>query len=148
MCAFGFPLIHAVEGDWKDSWYYKNIIEEITLDQNNSKIIKPEKTSNVCHGQFPIWASKEWINERHEEETLKIKKWEINPDHRKILITHINPFNDSRNKNLTVSPYLIHLNDGLWVTSNTKVENVKFLGARLVSNPGRGQLPRNHIVVI
>jgi len=148
LCVFGFPHIHNVDGDWMSSWYYRNIAADVTFNQNDPRILKPKNTSNVCHGHFPIWASHEWVNTKHKEEELNIKNWEITPDHRKILVTHINPYKDDRNSNLTVSPYLIHLNDGLWVTSNTKVEDVRFLGARLVSNPGRGELPRSHVVVI
>lgn len=148
LCVFGFPRIHKISEDWMNSWYYRNIMMDVTLNQNDPRILKPKNSSNVCHGHFPVWASQEWINTNHEEEVLKIKYWETTPDHRKILVTHMNPYKDDRNLNLIVSPHLIHLDEGLWVTSNTKVEDVRFLGARLVSNPGRGELPRRHVIVI
>ena len=149
LALMGWPYIHKVEGDWRGTWFYKNIISECITGTEDPYYIdnKPRETSNVNHF-LPRWATKEWINKKYEEENSKAKAWELNETAYKLLITHFNPFNDSRFYNLQTSPYLIHLNNGLWVTSNTKVESVKFLGARLVSNPGRGELARNHVVTV
>lgn len=148
LCTFGFPKIYGYSGEWKDTFWYKNIIIDVTLDQTSSQINKPKETSNVCHGYLPIWATPESINEQHEKEEKKVKKWELTSTHYKILVTHVNPFNDTRLKDLSFSTYNIHLNNMLWISSNTKQEYVKFLGARLVTNPGRGKLPRSHVVEV
>lgn len=148
LCTFGWPKIHNVEGDWKDTFYFRNIGPQFTYWENDPRIFKPNDTSNVGHGNFPIWATQEYVNERHEKDLKFIRDWENNYTEYKILVTHLNPYFDERNKNLTVTPYRIHLNDMLWVTSGQKIENMKFLGGRLVSNPGRGILPRSHVVYI
>lgn len=145
---FGFPKIHKCHIDWKDTFYYRNIPLKYTYYEFDERISLPKNASLVGHGNYPIWATQELVNEKHEEELAVMRKWENTPSHYKILITHINPYNDDRNFGLTVTPHRIHMHDMLWVTSNTKVENLKFLGSRLVSNPGRGVLPRSHIINI
>lgn len=147
LCVFGFPKISGYEGKWEDTWYHRHISSGITTDINHPQFKKPKETSNVPHGQIPLMATVDYINEQHELETNIIKKWELTPSHPKILVSHINPYNDERNVGLTINPHLIHLDNGLWVTSNTKVSDVRFLGAKLVSNPGRGLQPRSHVVV-
>jgi len=144
---FGFPKISGHIGPWENTWYHRHISSGITEDFRHPLFKKPKDTSDVDHGKIPLFATLDFINEQHEYETNLIKQWEIQETHPKILITHINPFKDSRNENLNVNPHLIHLNKGLWVTANTKVSGIKFLGADLVSNPGRGLEPRSHIVV-
>lgn len=146
LCVFGFPKISSYNGRWEDSWYHTHVSSGLTTDINHPLFKKPKDTSNVDHGLIPLMATVDFINEQHAIETEIIRKWEINPTHPKILVSHINPYKDTRNQNLTVNPHLIHLKDGLWVTANTKVENINFLGARLVSNPGRGLEPRSHVV--
>jgi hypothetical protein len=148
VCKFGYPKIHQSNINWKDSFYHRNIGAEFTYFENDERILRPKDTSNVGHGNYPIWATIDWVNKQHEAECSYIRNWENKMTHYKILVTHINPYIDTRNEGLVVSPHKIHLNDMLWVTSQTKVENVKFLGARLVSNPGRGILPRSHVVNI
>lgn len=145
---FGFPYIHESNIDWNETFYYRNIIADRTYNHNDSRLILPKETSDVCHGNYPIWATIDWINTRHKLETDYMRNWENTKTHYKILVTHLNPYNDTRNKGLTVSPHRIHLNEGLWVTSQNRIENLLFLGARLVANPGRGELPRSHVIEI
>lgn len=140
---FGFPKIHRYNGKWEDHFWYKYIISEVSFDYLNYKLAN---TSNVDHGEIPIWASLEWVNKQHDIESSRAREWELTPGHRKILVTHINPLNDSRCNNQVVSPYLIHLQHGLWVASNTKQKNHLFVGARLVSNPGRGKAARGEVI--
>lgn len=148
LCTFGYPKIHKVEIEWNETFYYKNIGAEYTDNINHEKITKPLETSNVYHGTYPIWATQDWVNSQHEKELKKTQKWEQTSSEYKILVTHMNPYKDERNNGLIVSPYLIHIDNMLWITSGSKIENLKFLGARLVSNPGRGLLPRSHIINI
>ena len=145
---FGFPFIHQCNINWQDTFYFRNIIAEVTYNHHDERIILPPNSSDVCHGNFPIWATMDWVNQQHKIETDYIRNWELRPTHYKILVTHLNPYKDSRNDGLIVSPHKIHLNEGLWVTSQSKIESLLFLGARLVSNPGRGVLPRSHVVII
>lgn len=147
MCVFGFPRIVQVVDPWESSWYHRNICMGITRDIHSNLYKKPKETSNVEHGDFPIMSTVDYINELNEKETSIIRNWEVNSPLSKILITHINPLNDDRNKGLKICPHLIHLEYGLWITSGNKVNNVKFLGADLVSNPGRGLEPRSHVVM-
>jgi len=149
LCTYGFPKIHQYEGSWEDTNWYKNYVSEMveTIDPTSYKH-KPKDTSNVNHGTLPMWASVDWINEQHEKEYQKVKKWELEPTVTKILVTHINPYNDQRLINQTVSPYKIHLYNQYWIASNTKVENIKMLGSRLYSNPGRGIVARSRILTI
>jgi hypothetical protein len=147
MCVFGFPRIVQVVDDWEKSWYHTNICMGITRDIYSDQYKKPDATSYVEHGDFPIMATVEHINNLNERETTIIRNWEVNSPLAKILVTHINPYNDDRNKGLKICPHLIHLEYGLWVTAGNKVEKVKFLGADMVSNPGRGSEPRSHVIV-
>jgi hypothetical protein len=148
LTTFGFPKIHSFEGAWEEHFWWKYIITDVTYHHLDSRIYKPETTSNVPHGCMPVWATKDWVNQQHELELTKIRKWELTPSHYKILVTHINPYKDARCERQITSPYLIHLNNMLWVSSNTKQEHVIFLGARLVTNPGRGELARRHVVTV
>lgn len=149
LATMGWPNIQRCNIDWKNTWFYKNIVTTCIMGTEDDYFAenKPKETSYVNHF-LPKWATKEWVNKMHDEENQKVKTWELNKTAYKLLISHFNPYNDSRFTGLDVSPYLIHLDKGLWVTSNSKVESVKFLGARLVSNPGRGTLARSHIVTV
>ena len=146
-CTYGFPKIVSYNGDWKETNWYKNYVAEWTYDINKF-VEKPKTSSNVSHGIVPIWATQDWVNSKHEEVEKKIKKWELNVTTFKILVTHINPYKDNRLINQTTSPYLIHLNNMLWVTSNTVVDNVNYLGANLYANPGRGAEIRSKVIQV
>lgn len=148
ICAvFGFPRILNVTGKWEDLWYYKHVSERVAYDElDNPEYHKPEQSSYVPHGSVAIMASVDYINKQHDVETDIVKKWELTPNHPKILITHMHPLKDTRNTNLAASPYQIHLNEGLWITSNVDMGKVMFVGANLVSNPGRGLKPRSNII--
>jgi hypothetical protein len=138
-CTYGFPKIHSYEGEWKDSRWARFYIQEILDDDSPSgSWYKPTDTSNVRHGHVPKFADKEWINAKHEEERLKVRAWELKQTCHKLLITHMNPMSDTRYEQQKVSPYLIHLEEGIWVAGNTRCDGVRFLGSRLYSNPGRG----------
>lgn len=138
LCTYGFPKIHSYVGDWQETHWFKHYMLDVTADDE----FKLSETSNVRHGPAPIWATKESINAHHDLELQKVKDWELTQTSYKILVTHVNPLKDIRTGNQVVSPYLVHLNDMLWITSNTKV-SAKFLGAKLVSNPGRGHMARS-----
>lgn len=142
--AYGFPYILSYEGDWEDTHWFKNYIMHIEHDTKDF-VYKPKETSNVRHGGVPIWASVDWINEKYEQTLIKIRKWENEKTNYKILVTHINQYNDTRLINQKFYPYKIHLNNMAWVTSNSTVGSVNFLGAKLISNPGRGEIARRKI---
>ena len=147
-CKFGWPKIFKSYVDWKETFYFKNICFNYTVYENDERILKPSETSNVGHGIYPIWATMDAINERYEKDVNDLRIWENTYTEYKILVTHLNPYIDERNNNLEVTPYGIHLRDMLWITSGYKVEDVRFVGSRLVSNPGRGILPRSHVIDI
>ncbi len=149
MCKYGFPKIHKCNIDWENTvWYKDHVMDVIYWFDSRNISDKPKETSDVAHGGVPIFATIDWINQQHEKEWLDVKKWEITPTCYKILITHINPFKDTRCYGLDVSPYLIHLYNGLWISSNTVCEGINFLGGDLYSNPGRGSVARSKIVEI
>jgi len=148
LAMFGFPTIARYHGDWKDTYFYKNVIAEVTPDINHPLLKKPKDTSNVWHGNSWIWAYPEWINKKCQIETDKARKWELTPSHYKVLVTHINPVNDTRCKNIDYMPYQIHLYDMLWLTADNKVDNMLFQGAHLKSNPGRGSTPRSSVIEV
>lgn len=144
----GFPFIHKVHVDWKSTYWYKNVIAEVIHDMSDTRFEKPAGTSNVNHGDLWIWATPEWINEQHVKETDKARAWELAPTHYKIFVGHINPIRDSRMQGISYSGTDIHLRDMLWVTADTYVDRVMYSGAMLVSNPGRGILPRSRIIKV
>lgn len=146
LCVFGFPEIVKSMIDWETTWYHRHICMDVTRDYKHVSFKKPAETSDVSHGEIPIFASMEFINKQNENETSLIRNWEVSSVHSKILVTHINPYNDERNYGLKVRPHLIHLDYSLWVTSNTKVSDVRFSGANLISNPGRGIEQRSNII--
>lgn len=149
LALMGWPKVHSTTCDWEETWFFRYIIVTSITDPDDPYFqkYKPKDSSNVNHF-YPRWADKDWVNKQHEVECQKAKRWELNPTGYKVLVTHFNPYNDTRFKNINHSPYEIHLNNGLWVASESKVENVRFLGARLVSNPGRGSQARSHIVTV
>lgn len=140
LSVYGYPKIHSYEDEWKDTRWAKYYVTEIIDDYDpTDKWYKPAETSFVRHGPVAVYATLEWINNQHELEKQKVKEWELSEGIGiKLLITHINPYKDNRFEKQVVSPYLIHLENGLWITSNTKCNGLNFLGANLCSNPGRG----------
>ncbi len=148
LCTYGFPQIYAYQGLWEDTIWHKNHCVKVVYGKDEIAHAKPAETSNVLHGAIPIFATMQDINQLHDKEWKLVKKWEITNSVIKILVTHINPFKDTRCANMTVSPYNIHLERGYWITSNTLVENVNFLGAKLYSNPGTGNIARSRFFSI
>jgi hypothetical protein len=144
---YGFPKIHSYEGAWEDTFFYQN--HSVCFHQKDAIEWwddKPKETSYVSFGALPIWATKEWVNEKYEEMNQRIKKWEVNLKNYGVLVTHLSPMNDSRLVNIKTSPYLIHLDKLVWITAHDKINNVNYLGAKLYSNPGRGSDCRSQII--
>jgi hypothetical protein len=138
-------LILKTEIFWEKTVWFKHIIMDITEDWTDPRFKKPSETSNVKHGNCPIWATKEWINEQHQFEYDIARQWEISQTgHFKVLSTHLNPYNDYRYEGQMINPYNIHLMNGLWVCGGTDVK-ANFVGATLVSNPGRGSDRRSKV---
>lgn len=148
MCAYGFPKIYSYNIDWNETVWAKKYPMKIESNDNWNNIYKPKEVSNVKLGEIGIFATKDWINEEHEKEWLIVKKWEIAQTEYKILITHINPYKDSRCENQSVAPYNIHLDKGIWISSNVKNNGLLLLGGRLYSNPGRGLEARSNVIRI
>lgn len=147
LCTYGFPQIHSYQGEWKDTRWARFYIKEILDDDSpDGKWYKPSETSSVRHGHVPCFADIDWINEKHKEEYIKARFWELKPTFHKLLITHINPYNDQRYIGQNVSPYRIHLENGLWITTNSECKGLNFLGAKLYSNPGRGR--RDSVIIV
>lgn len=144
---YGFPKIHSYEGFWEDTFFYQNhAICARHKDEFDENSEKPKEIEYVSYGGLPVWASKEWVNQKFDEINLRLKRWESSLQHYGILVTHLSPYNDSRLFNCKVSPYEIHLDDRIWITSHDRVKNVNYLGARLYSNPGRGSECRSEVI--
>lgn len=148
-CTYGYPMIHATSIPWEDTIWHRDYTMGLLPDYpDNPEWGKPIGASPVNHSSSPVFATKEWINEQHAIEYERIKKWEIAETCKKMLVTHLNPYKDTRYEGQTTTPYKIHLKDGIWVASNTESNGMLFLGASLYSNPGRGAVPRGKIVTI
>lgn len=148
MCLFGFPNIVKTHIDWQQTIWFKNIIADTTLDHTDVRFLKPTLTSDVKHGICPIWATQEWVNKKHQEEWNIARVWENNNSgHLKVLCTHINPIKDARCKDQLVQPYNIHLQNGLWISGGDSFQ-ANYVGAKFVSNPGRGSEVRSKVFVM
>jgi len=145
LCTYGYPHIYSCSDRWEDTIWHRNVTIDVVYGKDEISYMKPLGTSDVLHGAIPIFATMQDINMLHEKEYNIVKKWEIKPTVIKILVTHINPYNDTRCRNMIVSPYNIHLQHGYWIASDTYVDNVNFLGAKLYSNPGTGPIARSKI---
>ena len=148
LCTYGHPKIYSYDCPWEDTIWYRNHHVNISYDMDIVSKFKPNDTSLVMHGSLPIFATPEDIEQYHEEELKQVRKWEITPSVIKILVTHINPYQDSRLENTLTTPYNIHLEKGYWVGSDTLVNGISFLGSRLYSNPGRGIEARSRFFTI
>lgn len=145
-CAFGFPKILRSKTDWESSYLHRNCIIDTTRDIHDSRITLPEHTSKVSHGDIPVWATIEWFNEQNKLEFQKVRSWELNYNAEsgyKILAMHMNPIKDTRCIGLDVDYFDIHLNQGLWLGSDTPIDSTLYLGAKYISNPGRGAKARS-----
>lgn len=139
LTVYGFPKIHSVEGEWSDTHWAKYYVADYYhfLDKDpTGKWFKPEGTSSVDHGHIPIFSTMEWVNQQHELEKEKISNWLLDRSHKKILISHINPYIDSRFDRQKLSSYDLDLTGITWISSKSQC-NINFLNARLFSNPGR-----------
>lgn len=146
---YGFPKLHNYEGDWEDSYWYRNYSTAIVTKESLEHVEpKPKEYYDASYGKILLWATPEWVNEKFAETERKAKKWEENLKNFGVFITHLNPYNDTRLKNMTISPYKIHLGNLVWITSNTKVNNINYLGAKLYANPGRGKLARSEYITV
>lgn len=153
LCTYGYPNIHECSIPWTDTVWHRDHLMKIHEDFPMDKYAdddwgRPVDTSPVHHSWYPLFASKEWINEQHKKEWKIVQNWEVYGEGLKILVTHFNPFKDSRYYGQKITPYLIHLNNGYWIGSNTECNGTLFLGAKLFSNPGRGTLTRQKIITI
>ena len=148
LCTYGFPKIYTYEGSWEDTYWHRNHCVKIVYGHDEIAHFKPDSTSNVLHGAVPIFATKRDIDDLHEKEWKLAQDWELTPTVIKILVTHINPYKDTRCDGSKVSAYNIHLEKGYWIGSNTPVDGIIFLGAKLFSNPGRGVEARSRIFSI
>lgn len=148
LCKYGFPKIYNCKGLWEDTVWYKNHQIKVVYGHDEIAPYKPASTSNVLHGAVPIFASMKDINELHEKEWKTVQDWELTPTVTKILVTHINPYKDSRCDDCTVAPYNIHLEHGYWIGSNQYMNGINFLGSKLYANPGTGSEARSRFFVI
>lgn len=152
LCVYGFPKINSLTVPWETTVWYKNHILEMTYDISETGTWKkPFETSHVEHGAAPKFPSVQDINKEHEKERRFIRAWELNQNSEgsfKLLVTHLNPHNDPRCQGMVVSPYLIHLYKGIWISAYTKCNGVGMLGAKLYSNPGRGSHARQNVIIV
>ena len=148
LCTYGFPKIYATEGNWEDTYWHRNHCVKIVYGHDEITHFKPASTSNVLHGAVPVFATQKDIDDLHEKEWKLVQDWELTPSVIKILVTHINPFKDTRNSGIQAVAYNIHLERGYWVGSNTFVDGIIYLGAKLYSNPGRGVNARSRVFKI
>lgn len=139
LTVYGFPKIHSIEGEWKDTRWARYYVADYYhfLDKDpTGKWFKPLGTSSVDHGHIPIFSTIEWVNQQHELEQEKIANWLKDRTHKKLLISHVNPYMDGRFTGQTQSSYDLDLTGVTWVTANTPCD-INFLNARLFANPGR-----------
>lgn len=148
LCKYGFPKIYTYEGQWEDTIWHRNHCTNIVYGHDEIAHFKPDATSNVLHGAVPIFATKKDIDELHEKEWKAVQDWELTPTVIKILVTHINPYRDTRCSKSKVAAYNIHLEKGYWIGSDTFIDGIIFLGAKLYSNPGRGIDARSRVFKI
>lgn len=145
LTTFGFCEIHKLNTAWENTIWFKKCVSRIDFARGK---IEGLPTDDVIHGQVPYFATPEWMHEQYIKEYDKVRNWENTVTCKKLLITSANPYQDKLYDNLEVSPYKIHLQNGLWLCSGSKVDLSNFLGARLVSNPGRGLEARQHIITL
>jgi len=144
LCKYGFPKIHKLETEWENTVWFQEYIMDYTSDLSYF----PKDSADVYHGDIGLYASMDWITKKHNEELLAVKKWEITKTCKKILVTHCNPYRDDKYAGQIVSPYNIHLLNGVWLGSNKQHNGINFLGGQLYSNPGRGLDARSRVIVV
>lgn len=143
--AFGFPNVVKYD-DWEDTWFYRNVSQGQIPVYNLDSDILPG-TDLKLFGDMDKWASKEFIEQKYTEQLDMIRDWEtkqIANKHYGILVTHLSPYKDTRLEGLSYTGYNIHLHNRIWATTHIK-EKVNYVGADLVSNPGRGSGPRGKV---
>jgi len=147
--AFGFPNIVNYDGDWEDTWFYCNICEgQIPVYKLESDIL-PE-TDLKIFGDIDKWATEEFIKQKYTEQHNMIRDWEtkqLADKYYGILVTHISPYNDTRLEDISYTGYNIHLHNRIWATTHIN-KKVNYVGADLVSNPGRGSGPRGKVLEV
>lgn len=144
---YGYPNIISYEGEWEDTYWYKNYCVVAEYIHNLHKWpIRPVEAdivkSSPQNGTVPIWFYKDYINNRFLETQSKLKRWEEKLNHFGILVTHINPHTDPRCENCEVSSYDISMENKLWATTGSP-NKINFLGGDLYSNSGRGSVRSN-----
>ena len=150
---YGFPKINGVVGSWEDTYFFKNYMitsgnSDMILEYNEKQKLPMEYQiyNGNCH--FPIWFTLDYVNKKYEETLVKVRKWELNLNTYGIFVTQLNPYNDTRYTNLNISPFLIHLDNLVWVTAKTTVNKINFLGAKLYTNVGRGINARSEFLIV
>lgn len=151
LCLYGYPYIHQVKIPWEDTiwhhYYYKDIVFDDRPHNKNYEFI-PKETSNVNHGYIHITADIEWVNQMHKLEWKKAQDFELSDTgNYKIYVTHFNPYKDTRFTDYECSSYNIHLDKTVyWLSGNTEMNGITYLGGKLYSNPGRGRDARNKVI--
>tara|TARA_R100000951_G_scaffold54485_1_gene45819 strand:- start:635 stop:1453 length:819 start_codon:yes stop_codon:yes gene_type:complete len=147
--AFGFPNVVKYNSDWEDTWFYCNICEgQIPVYKLESDILPG--TDLKIFGDIDKWASEEFIKQKYTEQHNMIRDWEtkqIADKYYGILVTHISPYNDVRLEGISYTGYNIHLHNRIWATTHIN-KKVNYVGADLVSNPGRGSGPRGKVLEV
>jgi hypothetical protein len=145
-CAFGFPNVIDFEGDWEDTWFYCNICEgQFPVHTLESDILPG--TDIKIYGDIDKWATREYIQQKFIEQEDMIRNWEVAGKHYNILVTHLNPYKDPRLEGISYRSYNIHLYDRLWATTQL-AKDVYYVGAKLISNPGRGSIARGKVLEV
>jgi len=148
-CAFGFPNVVKCNSDWEDTWFYCNICQGQIPVYNLDSDILPS-TDLKLFGDMDLWASKEFIEQKYTEQLDMIRDWEtkqIADKYYGILVTHLSPYKDTRLEGISYTGYNIHLHNRIWATTHIE-SNVNYVGADLVSNPGRGSGPRGKVLEV
>lgn len=150
LCTYGYPLVMRSIEPWETTdWYRFHAMNYVDANSIEGSRFKPAETSDVPHGVIPIPASIDYINQEHEKELVLVRNWENTAaEGQRILVTHVNQYNDKRFAGIKVKPYLIHLHQGIWISSNTECNGLMFLGGKLYSNPGRGSNARDKVITV
>lgn len=100
-----------------------------------------------CNVKFRYFVTTDEINQFHNQEYLKIKKWLAEDSGKqKLLVTGTSPTDDAYATNYSLYDDL-DLSGVIWVHGGTSVYDTSMNGTRLICNPGRNTSRQNTFVI-
>lgn len=148
LCLYGTPKFSNPEVDISQSVFCKRHRGSFGMTEDHS-LFRPKNADDVYHGEFPILPTAKLSNYSHDIEEQFAKKWELTYNEtsgKKLLVTHMSPLLEPMLDGFGYSIYTgIHLDGGVWITAHKSWNKAVYLGARLLSNPGRGAEARSRV---